>query len=820
MDRRYRYSILFTVLIFMGFAAFAQPGQGRRAGGTVTGTVIDSVADSPVGYANIVLYSDQDSSQVDGTITSESGRFTIENVPPGKYFLEIRFIGFHDRILPDVAIQPGASKVNIGTVYLDRSALNSGEEVVVEGTTPAMEYKIDRKVIDVSQQQTTATGTAVDILENVPSVRVDIEGNVSLRGSESFTVLIDGRPTVLDGNEALQQIPVSSIQNIEIITNPSAKYDPEGTSGIINIVLKKEKFVGSSGMVDLSAGWDDRYSGDALYNYKTDDYTLTLNLDYRKRNFDGTQQEYRRTTNNGTTNFIDANGSSVRGGEGGGFRAAFEYNFSENDQLTLNTRYGSREWRNTSEMYYEEWTSANSQIEHYTNQSRGSRDGTYYDISASYLKQFNQDGHELSAEFSHDKWGGGGLSVNQLLRDGQIQSGRKSVETGPSLEYEFQLEYTFPHWEDNTFEAGYEVESEESEETSEQYIWNTNQDDFVFQPQFSRTMVNSENTQSLFALYSDELNKFGYQLGFRGEYTYRNIARPDSSAYFSLDRWDFFPTLHTSYSIGGAQQIMASYSRRIDRPRSWYLEPFLTWRDAYNVNRGNPSLVPEYIDSYEIGYQTRIGKSVFNFETYARKTHNKIERIQQVYPAEENVVLHTVDNVGTDFSLGTEFNIRYNILEQWNINLMGDFYRYQVWGDYAGESFDRQSFTWSSRLMNTFKFNDVWQIQWDAMYRSPRVSSQERDKASFRSNLSVRRDFLDKKVTTTLQVRDIFSTSRWASETDGPGFYTESVREMDTPIIMLSVKININNYRQERRGTGGPGGGMDEGGEMGGGGEF
>lgn len=810
--------LLIFLTIFLTATLFAQRGQRRGTNGAaITGMVIDSTSESPVEYANIVLFSDRDSTQIDGTITNESGRFTLKDIRPGQYFLEIRFIGFMDRVLPDVAVRPGEDDTDIGTIYLNRTALNS-EGVVVEGTTPAMEYKIDRKVIDVSQQQSAATGTAVDILENVPSVRVDIEGNVSLRGSQSFTVLIDGRPTVLDGNEALQQIPVSSIKNIEIITNPSAKYDPEGTAGIINLVLKKEKFVGSSGMVDLNAGWDDKYGGDAVYNYKSDAYTLTLNLDYRQRNYDGTSGEYRETTRQGDTLFTDADGSSVRGGEGGGLRASFEYNLTAKDQVTLETRYGDRVWQHSSEMQYEEWTSDNpDQVTQYTNQSRGSRDGSYYDISTSYLHQFNKDGHELSLELDHDKWSGEGTSVNKLLNaNSEIRSGRKSIEKGPSTEYEFEMEYTFPHLEDRKFEAGYEVESEEEEETSEQYIWSDSLNQFMYQDQFSRTMVNKENTQSLFAIYSNEINKFGYQLGVRGEYTYRNISRPDSGDYFNIDRWDVFPTFHTSYSLGGTQQLMASYSRRIDRPRSWYLEPFLTWRDAYNVSRGNPSLVPEYIESYEAGYQTKIGKSVFNFETYARRTHNKIERVQSVYPEEDNVILHTAANVGSDFSIGSEFNLRYDILKQWNINLMGDVYRYQVWGDYAGESFDRESFTWSARVNNTFKFNDVWQIQWDGMYRSPRVSAQERDAGYFRSNFSVRRDFFDRKVTTTLQIRDLFGTGRWESETEGDGFYTESFRQYDAPIVMMSVKININNYRQKRRGPNG-GRGMDGGME---GGEF
>ena len=815
----YRLKLPTLLLIFTLFCTAileAQPSQRQRFQGSITGTLVDSVSGSPVEYANIILYSDRDSTQVDGTITNESGTFILKQVRPGQFFLEIRFIGFADKIIENVAVSPQNGRMDLGTIYLTRAAINS-EGVVVEGTTPAVEYKIDRKVIDVSQQTTAASGSAVDILENVPSVRVDIEGNVSLRGSGSFTVLIDGKPTVLEGSDALEQIPVSSIANIEIITNPSAKYDPEGTAGIINVVLKKKKFTGSSGMLDLMAGLDDKYGGNGLYHYKTDTYTLTFNLDYRQRFYDGTIRRKRETTYLNRTNYIDASGSAVRGGERQGIRAAFEYNFSPKSQLTLNTRYGQHGWQHNSEMYYDEWASdAPDDVTEYLNDSNGSRDGTYYDISTTYLHQFNTEGHELRAEFDHDKHTGDGFSKNELLRDsGEIIEGRKSTESGPSVDYEFELEYTYPHGENRKFEAGYESEIEDEEETSNQYIYNANTAEYVFQPEFSRTMINKENTQSVFALYSNEFDQFGYQLGLRGEYTYRNIARPDSGNYFNLDRWDYFPTLHLSYSITEGQQLMASYSRRIDRPRGWYLEPFLTWRDAYNVSRGNPFLVPEYIDSYELGFQTRIGKSVFNFETYARRTHNKIERIQSVYPEVENVVLHSYENVGKDLSLGSEFNLRYDILKQWNVNLMGNLYHYRMQGKLQDESFDRERFNWSARFNNTIKINDVWQIQFDGMYHSPSVSAQGREKASFRSNLAVRRDFFDRKLTTILQVRDVFATYQHESTSTGDGFSSYYYRDFDSPIIMLNFKININNYRPDRS-RGGPA----SNGEMGGEGEF
>lgn len=806
--------LVFVFIVAISSTLFAQNrqygGQGR-----ISGAVFDSTSNQPIEYANIVLFSSRDSSQVDGTITDPNGQFELTQVRPGNYFMEVRFIGYKDKRIAAVNINPQQPQVNFGTIYLRRAAINT-KGLVVNGTTPAMEYKIDRKVIDVSQQKTSVTGSAIDILENVPSVRVDIEGNVSLRGSESFTVLIDGKPTVLEGSEALQQIPVASIKTIEIITNPSAKYDPEGTSGIINVVLKKEKFAGSSGMFNLSAGWDHKYDGNALYSYKNDNYTVTLNADYGQRYFNGSQIERRSTSRQGTTTYINSGGSSTRGRDGGGLRAALEYNFTPTNQLTLNGRYGNSIWESNSETGFREWTGSNpdpADITHYISNSQRSRDGSFYDLNATFLHQFNQDGHEFTAEFSHDRRDGTGTTLNELRNQtGQITDGSKTKELGPSSDYELRLDYVYPHGKNRKFETGYELESESSDETSQQYRYNTDVNEYQLQDRYSYTTINKQNTQSIYSLYSNEIGRFGYQLGVRGEYTYRDISHPDSASYFKLDRWDYFPSLHTSFSITENNQIMASYSRRINRPRSWFLEPFLTWEDAYNVRQGNPKLIPEYIDSYELGFQTRIGQSVFNFETYYRQTHNKIERVQTVYQAADNVVLHTMDNVGSDYSLGSEFNIRYNLMRFWNLNLMGDLYQYRVVGDFGGQSFDHQSFTWSSRINNTFKLGKSWQIQWDGMYRSPSVSAQGRREGYFRSNLAVGRDFFDKKLTATLQVRDLFDTANWESSSQGPGFSSYSYNDMASPIVMLNLKFNINNYR-ERRGQpqGNTGGGAYDG---------
>jgi len=259
---KYIYTII-LIIIFSAISTFAQ-----KSNGSIEGTLYDSAQGGPVDFANIILFDQSDSSQVSGTTTNEKGLFTLLKVKPGRYFLEARFIGYANKSIDDIIISPSNSSINLGNIPMEQTVIQV-EGVAIEAERAAITYDIDRKVIDVSKMQTAVSGSAVEVLENVPSVTVDIEGNVALRGSSNFTLLINGRPTVLDANDALQQTPASSIDKIEVISNPSSKYDPDGTSGIINLQLKKNQDLGRSALINLNGGVNNKYGGDILYQHKT-----------------------------------------------------------------------------------------------------------------------------------------------------------------------------------------------------------------------------------------------------------------------------------------------------------------------------------------------------------------------------------------------------------------------------------------------------------------------------------------------------------------------------------------------------------------------
>lgn len=346
-----------TMIMFFLFATgyvLAQPGQSSD--NRISGTVFDSITGELIEYANIILLAVNDSSLVTGTVTDLYGEFNITNVRIGSYFLDVRFIGYEDKRF-NIEIIDSKPEVNLGKISISPSAINL-ENVIVEGDRSPVTYHIDKKVVDVTKMQTVISGNAADVLENVPSVTVDIEGNVSLRGSTNFTVLIDGRPSVMNAQDALQQIPASSIEKIEIITNPSAKYDPDGTAGIINILLKKNENVGMSGILNTNVGLNDKYGADFLIENRSETFTTNFGIDFNKRMFPGSSREQNRFIINNSTSFLNSSGTAEWGRLAYGLKGGIESNISATDYVGIGFRFGSRDGRRNSFLNYQQWSQA------------------------------------------------------------------------------------------------------------------------------------------------------------------------------------------------------------------------------------------------------------------------------------------------------------------------------------------------------------------------------------------------------------------------------------------------------------------------------
>lgn len=795
--------ILIIAIIVFALFSNAQPSSIIPADvttpakkGIIKGKIIEQGSNFPLEYANVAIYSVVDSSLAGGAITAANGQFIISGIENGEYYADAKFIGYEHTFSPHFKIENNKRDFDLGLLKLVPASENIREVNVVAQNRPII-YDIDKKIIDPAMFPTTANGTATDVLANTPSVVVDVEGNITMRGSSNFTVLIDGRPTPFDPADALDQIPASTIRNIEIITNPSAKFDPDGNAGIININTKKSKLIGVSGIVNGSGDTNGSYSGDFLLNFKREkvNFYVSGNLSDRKQT--GEFYSLNKTFATADTLTIESEGLSKRGFKGWSFKTGLDYYFNEMNTLSFNVGANGRNRYNNSLASFNEYSSSGKNLSSLT-ESLGEGIGTELSTSLDYRKTFKRKGQEFTAFLYFQNGKGDDYSLyDQFEGERLLIAGQKSWEVGSEQQYRLKTDYVHPFTSKMKLEAGYQARIDRSLEWNDVHWYNTpdsyepsSQSDYFSEVNFSRDI------HSLYSTFSNSGEVVGLQLGLRTEYTDRQLNYSKTDSIYAINRFDWFPSLHLSFQLPADQQIIASYSRRIQRPRSQFLEPFLTYVDAYNVRVGNPSIEPEYIDSYELGYQKQIGKGFLSAEVYHRTTNNKIERLQSVYS--ENVMMQTFANIGADYSTGLELMLNTNPAKWWMLNVMGNAYRYSIEGHVNGNNINIDpSFNWNGRVSNVFSITKKTKLQFDAMYNSPTITAQGSRKGFLFSNLAVRQDLLDNKLNITLSIRDIFNTAKFGFESAGSNFYSERSFSMKSRVVSLSLSYKINNYRKK-----------------------
>jgi outer membrane receptor protein involved in Fe transport len=804
------YILIFLIVCFLNVLAKAESygfEPDSLSGAGIHGVVLDSDSNSPIEYATIVVYSQAEAQVLTGTISAPNGKFEIKNLDFGNYYVIISFIAYKEYRIDDIQLNTKNSEVDLGTVFLEKDA-ELLKEVEIVAQHHNIDYQIDKKVIAVNQQLTSASMSAVEILENIPSVRVDIEGNVTLRGSGGITVLIDGRPTILEASDVLSQIPASTIQNIEIITNPSAKYEPDGTGGIINIITKKNKSLGLQGILNVSANSFGMYRGDILLNYNTGKTNFYISAQHGAGPRKGAYFSERRTIKEDTTTVVISNGTYERIRNRSEIKMGFNWDVNLRNNISVEYSPGKSSHINNSEQDYMTSREIDDFQLNEINLNESSRGGFYHSLTGNYVHKFLKDKHQLNVQANYSFRDGKEYSENFLLDQAmKINDGTRTTEDGPSSRVDLKLDYSLPLNGKDMFEAGTQLRSGRSIDVTNFYRYDLDDAGFIKQEAFGNDIQYDRHIFAGYGLYRGQLSQFGYQIGLRTEYTYRKTFANAENKKFLLDRWDYFPTLHFSYELPKENQFMVSYSRRIDRPRSYFLEPFVTWSDMFNVRRGNPDLLPEYIDGFELGYIKQWQKTRLSIESYYRIQYNKIERFYSVY--DEGILLTTFENVGTDYSLGIETMFNTNFLPWWDLTLMGNVFDYRIKGERAGVSFAYSSFNWSSRLDNTFRVSKNLRFQLNGQYNGPSVTSQGKNLAYYELSTALRMDFLDGKFSTVLQVRDIFSTHKHVSIASNDDFYYYRTRSTNGPIISLSLSYKINNYKQESDRKGGRGGEMN-----------
>jgi outer membrane receptor protein involved in Fe transport len=715
----------------------------------------------------------------------------------------------------DVVIDKENLQVNLGRIEINPSTVEIGGVDVIADRAQ-VEFKLDKRVVNVSQVISAIGGTAVDVLENTPSVQVDIEGNVSVRGSSNFTVLIDGRPSVLSGSDALRQIPSSALESIEIITNPSAKYEPDGMAGIINLITKKNSLNGFSGIVNGSIGTGDKYRGDITLNYRTEKFKFTVGADWRDEINFGSMSSRRETLNNDTLSYLNIDGSRNFNRKGYNFKSGIEWYLSSKSTLTLSGELGRSENIQSREGQTSRFTDPASQSLFSVTEGLAERINDFYSLNLNFQHNFNTEGHKIEAmAFYSAEDGSDTEQESEIVADMQFQPAGRFLErvftqeTEEENEFRLKIDYTYPFSRSGRVEAGMLSRLDRETEALTFEIFDDETNNWIIRDDFTSVTDFRRDIHAAYTTFSSSLGNLEFMAGLRGELTIREIRNTNFDDDATLNRFDLFPTFHTSYKLGTNQELMASYSRRINRPGGRDLDPNPTYFNRYTIRIGNPNLKPEYTDSYEIGALRRFGRSYISLDGFHRITNNKIDRFETF---ENDIFVLRTGNFDRDFSTGVELTGNINFTKWLMVNASASMYQYRITGDFNGESFSRESTNWNGRMNTTLRFSDNSRFQVNAFYRGPSVSVQGESKAMFFSNLSYRHDFFNNKLTATVSVRDPLGTAKFERESYGPDFSSWFQWKREPRVVMLTLSYRINNFRENRSERGGNGGGMDTGG--------
>lgn len=797
------FFILLNVLIVNTINA--QPGGREGMGdfkGEVSGQVLEKNSSKPVEYASISLYRLRDTSLVTGVITDSKGYFKMADVPGGKFLLRVDFIGF-TRYSTEVMVNPKTSSVNIGVVKLE-PYVKQLAEVTVADQKPIVEFSLDKKVINVEQNIVALSGSATDILRNTPAVSVDMDGNVSLRGSTNVRILIDGKPSTLSSSpsDALEQIPANSVQSIEIITNPSAKYDPEGMTGILNIITKKEKRNGVNGMASVNYGTWNKYGGSVNLNYRVNKINLFAGYDYKSEERKGYRNHDRTMFINDTATYYNISSNNQNKRISNSVKAGFDYDFNPNNLITLSASYRAGGHPGTSDVKYLIQDYNYNTMSDYMRYEDAIKDNdASTDINLNYRKKFSIPMHELSTDVFYSV--GDFIDIEQFdeVYDFPVYDGlnQKSETYSTRKNIVFQSDYTYPLSEFIKLESGIKATFREMDSDYKFYNLDSGAVDYVA-TNLSNHFIYNDEVYAAYGIVSGTLKKFTIQGGLRIEQSYIMGHLLNTGEKFRNPYLDFFPSAHTTYQLPAENKIQVSYSRRINRPRERDLNPFIDASDPLTLHQGNPQLKPEYVNSYELAHIKDWKKLSFTSSIFYKKIENIIGRYRIVNDSTQ-VILVTQINANSGESYGLDFIFSYQPVKLLRLSADFSYYNTSVNGSYGENDLTNDIYSYDGKFNATVNLPKDFSVQANFRLNGPSVIPQAVREGFWTVDAALRKDFLNRKLSLSFRISDIFNTMLFRVKTTETNLVgtMEFKRETRVAYLTLSYRINEGLKQKDRR---------------------
>ncbi len=803
-----RYFIVALFVLF-GLAAEAQIPSDRPATEqsdpltklSITGQVIDAETGYPLESATVSIYEKSNDKLLGGSLTGPDGRFEAEFSGRQAYAV-IEYIGYqYVKVDPIPGIQNTRSggTIDLGTITISPSALDL-EEVEIRAEKSETQFSLDKRVFNVGKDLANRGGSAVDVLDNVPSVTVDIEGQVSLRGSEGVRILIDGKRSGLGNN--LKNIPSNQIDRIEVITNPSARYDAEGIAGIINIILKKDSRSGFNGSFDLNVGYPARAGIGANVNYRKNKINWFAGYGFNKSDRPGEGKQFTQIETESDLFITDQTRDYTRNSTSHTMRFGMDYFFNPKTTLTGSLRYQTSDDDNFSTNMYNDYlnTYPENPISQTIRTDDENEDESELEYSLNFRKEFSSREHALTIALNYDdeleKESSIFLEHIRPLNQMEEYLNQRSENDEAQKEWVAQADYVHPFGKDHKMEFGLKASFRDI--TNDFLVEEYQDDEWTNLEGLSNNFIYNENILAAYSQYGNKFNKFSFQLGLRVEYGDISTELLQTNEENQRDVTNLFPSIFLNYEFTEQNAMQMSYSRRIRRPHFWHLNPFFTYNDSRNFFVGNPNLDPEYTDSYEVNYLKFWDKATFNAGLFYRHSTGVIERIRTI--DDQGKTTLQPENLSERDDYGLELSLNYTGLDWLRLDASGNFFRSITDGKNLGESFHNDSYTWTSKFTSRFTFWNGSDLQIRLNYRAPRETTQGEYKSTTTIDVGWSKDFLAKKnLTITLSARDLLNSRKYRYTQTGDGFSVTGEHQWRSRSINLAFNYRINQKKKRGR---------------------
>jgi outer membrane receptor protein involved in Fe transport len=721
---------------------------------SISGKIIDKDNKAPLEYATVVL-KNLKTQKISGGITNTKGFFNVK-VSPGNYDISVEFISFKTLNFPNRKID---KNLDLGTVVLSEDGQVLDEiNIIPEKST--VDIRLDKKIYNVGKDMTVKGGNVADVLDNVPSVSVDVEGNVSLRGSENVRILIDGKPSALvglDGTSALRQLPADAIERVEVITSPSARYDAEGTAGILNIILRKGKVTGFNGSINPTIGNPAQYGISTNLNYRTKKFNLFTNTGYNYRNGPG-------NSSNDVTYFDTKADDPARKITGylneqrnydrlrKSFNTSFglEYYLTERSSLLGNIVYRKSDGKNDSTNDVTIFNTDNILTETRNRLEKENSNSTTTQYSLNYTNKFNDTGHQLTVDLQYSKSKQDEFS--NIFENNVFIEDNSTVQSSSSKL--FQIDYVYPFGEGSQLEFGFKNDLDSRNSDFVVNTTGTNPSD---------VLVFKQNITAVYGQYGKKINKISYLLGLRGEFTNIDIDLVNTQKSDKKKYSQFFPTLNIGYELTDDESITLGVSKRLRRPRSWFLNPFPSRTSETNIFVGNIDLDPTFTTAYDIGYLKKWSKITLNSSVYFQHSTGVFQFISQEngdFVDDIPVIVRSPINLSSEDRYGIEFTANYKVSKKVNFSGSFNYFGFETIGEHNGIDFGNKDSSWSTRFNARVTLPAKIQWQTRLSYRGAQNNAQSTRKGIFSANLAFSKDLMKDNGTMVLNISDVFNSRK------------------------------------------------------------